>query len=113
MQGLGRVRRGLDDSGTQVGVGELVVLAPHGGARVTSVSKAGADRQQLVVLTCGSGLTVTLPVALACESLRPLAGESELAHLEETLRGDSPQLERVWSKRLRATREKLAVGGLS
>jgi CarD family transcriptional regulator len=98
---------------TEFAVGDLVVYASHGIGRVTSVSHQGAERQQVIVIACSSGLTVTLPIALACESLRPLADESELAHVGQTLRADAPEPERVWSKRLRATREKLAGGSAS
>ena len=91
-------------------VGDLVVYASHGIGRVTAVPRGDDQRQQAVVLACGSGLTVTLPIERACESLRPLAGESELANIGDTLRGDVSPPERIWSKRLRATREKLAMG---
>jgi len=91
-------------------VGDLVVYASHGIGRVTAVARGDDERQQAVVLACGSGLTVTLPIERACESLRPLASESELANVGDTLRGDVSPPERIWSKRLRATREKLATG---
>ena len=92
----------------QYAVGDLVVYASHGIGRVTALS--GAGEKQMLVLACDSGLTVTLPAARASETLRPLAGENELADVGQTLRGDVPEIEQAWSKRLRATREKLAAG---
>jgi RNA polymerase-interacting CarD/CdnL/TRCF family regulator len=53
---------------------------------------------------------VTLPSARARESLRSLADESDLARVEETLRADESARAAQWTKRFRATREKVVAG---
>ena len=90
-------------------VGDIVVYGFHGVGRVTANDGRTADRAMLE-LEFESGLRISLPIARAHESLRPLSNRRELAEVEQTLRADSIPDERQWSQRFRATREKLAAG---
>ena len=90
-------------------VGDVVVYGFHGLALIAS-SEGDAAAPKAVVLEFASGLRVTLPSARARESLRSLAGESDLARVEETLAADESASESQWAKRSRATREKLVAG---
>jgi len=99
-----------DPSGSlRLDVGDAVVYGPHGVGRVTANDGLAADRAT-VVLEFGSGLQVSLPVTRARESLRPVSSQDELARVQQTLRADASPDGEPWSKRFRATREKLAAG---
>jgi len=93
-------------------VGQVVVYAGYGPGRVIArESRAGsAVPQDVVVVELAATLTVTLPIALAREQLRPLANEHELTSVQQTLRTTPPASELVWLKRHKATRAKLAAG---
>ena len=93
-------------------VGDLIVYASHGVGRVSSrESRGGAEeKQEVVVLVFGEGLSVTLPFARALEYVRPVSTEVELTCVRETLRAAEGTRDGVWQKRLRATREKVALG---
>jgi RNA polymerase-interacting CarD/CdnL/TRCF family regulator len=93
-------------------VGDLVVYGGHGAGRIIAREQRGSGkaRQEVVVLELAASLTVTLPVALARETLRPLATERELANVLRPLRARPARDEAVWLKRQKASREKLAVG---
>src|SRR5207253_1012094 len=95
-----------------VAVGDLIVYASHGVGRVSSrESRGGAEeKQEVVVLVFGEGLSVTLPFARALEYVRPVSTEVELTCVRETLRAAEGTRDGVWQKRLRATREKVALG---
>jgi RNA polymerase-interacting CarD/CdnL/TRCF family regulator len=90
-------------------VGDVVVYGFHGVAMIAS-SAGDAAAPEAVVLEFASGLRVTLPSARAHESLRSLAGESDLARVVETLAADESASEAQWAKRFRVTREKLVAG---
>jgi RNA polymerase-interacting CarD/CdnL/TRCF family regulator len=96
----------------KLAVGELVVYRGHGAGRVVTREQRGSGtaRQEVIVLELDGSLSVTLPVALARENLRPLATEREMTNVQRTLRTSAPPVESVWLKRHKATREKLAVG---
>jgi CarD family transcriptional regulator len=95
-----------------VAVGDLIVYASHGVGRVTSRESQGKtqEQQEVVVLVFGEGLSVTLPFARALEYVRPVSTEVEIASVRETLRSAEGARDGVWQKRLRATREKVALG---
>lgn len=93
-------------------VGQVVVYRGHGPGRVVArETQAGIpDAQEVVVLELAGTLTVTLPLALAHDQLRPLVNATELASVQTTLRAAPRASESVWIKRQKATREKLASG---
>jgi RNA polymerase-interacting CarD/CdnL/TRCF family regulator len=96
----------------ELAVGELVVYGGHGAGRVVAREKRGLGqaRHEVIVLELDGSLTVTLPVTLAHQNLRPLATEREVAGIQRTLRAAAPPAESVWLKRQKATRAKLAAG---
>ena len=84
----------------------------HGAGRVAAREKRvvlGAE-QEVVVLELADGLSVTLPMQLARELLRPLVSEAGLRRVQETLREDGALSEDVWLKRLRQVQAKLISG---
>jgi RNA polymerase-interacting CarD/CdnL/TRCF family regulator len=90
-------------------VGDVVVYGCHGVGRVAA-SDGRAAEQPILVLEFEEGLRVSLPVARARESLRPLSNQRELAQVERTLRADAAPDQQQWSQRFRAIREKLTAG---
>jgi RNA polymerase-interacting CarD/CdnL/TRCF family regulator len=93
-------------------VGKVVVYGGHGAGRVVAREERGSgdSRREIVVLELAASLTVTLPVSVARECLRPLATELEMASVERTLRTTASTDEPVWLKRQKATRAKVALG---
>lgn len=93
----------------RLAVGDVVVYGFHGVALIAA-SEGHAAAPTVIVLEFASGLRVTLPWALARESLRSLADESDLVRVEETLAAGESASEAQWTKRFRATKEKVVAG---
>ena len=93
----------------RLAAGDVVVYGFHGVALIAA-TEGDAAAPTAIVLEFASGLRVTLPTERARESLRPLADESDLARVKETLAAGESVSETQWAKRFRASREKLVVG---
>jgi len=108
----GTVRSGRYAEGVKLAVGDVVVYPAHGAGRVAAREKRlvlGAE-QEVVVLELADGLSVTLPMQLARELLRPLVSEAGLRGVQETLREDGALSGDVWLKRLKQVQAKLRGG---
>jgi RNA polymerase-interacting CarD/CdnL/TRCF family regulator len=96
----------------KLAVGDFVVYANHGtgsvSARETQTVLGGT--REVVVVELDEGLTVTLPLELAQQLLRPLASEADLEIVQETLRGESVLSVDPWLSRRKHTLEKLTGG---
>ena len=68
------------------------------------------ERQEVIVLALAGGLSVELPLQRARELLRPLADESDISRVRETLGGDHALNMDTWLKRRRASLAKLTIG---
>jgi CarD family transcriptional regulator len=93
----------------KLSVGEAVVYGFHGVGRVAAISRSEAAGET-IVLEFASGLRITLSVAQAQQTLRSVANESDLERVVQTLGEHESVNEPQWSKRFRATREKLVAG---
>jgi RNA polymerase-interacting CarD/CdnL/TRCF family regulator len=106
----------LDDparSSMSLSVGDLVVYASHGVGRVESTQPSRRDLPETLTLVFESGLKVTLPLARACDALRPLSTPDELENVRRTLRADvSPRIE-PWSSRHRTLRQTVTTGSIA
>ena len=89
-------------------VGDRIVYGYHGVGLIAAGD--GGKEPSTIVIEFSSGLRVTLPVARAREALRSLSSESDLARVEQILGGGEAPGELQWSKRFRATRDKIAGG---
>ena len=110
--GRSTVGSGRHAEGVKLAVGDAVVYPGHGAGRVAAREKRvvfGA-KQEVVVLELGDGLSVTLPMQLACELLRPLVSEAGLSRVQETLREDGALSGDVLVKRLKQVQAKLRGG---
>lgn len=88
----------------------MVVYACHGIGRVEARRAASGDLQETIVVACDSGMRVTLPVAVACRSLRPVSGAHELEDVRRALAAEPSRAVGSWAQRFRATREKVTAG---
>jgi RNA polymerase-interacting CarD/CdnL/TRCF family regulator len=90
-------------------VGDDVVYGAHGAgvvaARNTKV--VDSERQVVIVIALADGLSVELPIALADELLRPVAGEPEIARVGTVLQAEADPGEESWLKRRREVQAKL------
>ena len=96
----------------KLAVGDLVVYANHGAGSVAAREKQTVlgETREVVVVELDEGLTVTLPLELAGQLLRPLASEADLRMVQETLRGENVLSVDPWLSRRKHTLEKLAGG---
>ena len=103
-----RFRSGRHAEGVKLAVGDAVVYPGHGAGRVAARGKMVVfdAAQEVVVLELGDGLSVTLPMELAWELLRPLVSEAGLSRVQETLREDGALSRDVWVKRLKQVQTK-------
>ena len=93
-------------------VGDVIVYGSHGVGRVRARQKRvvlGAE-VELVELELADGLTVTRPLGRAQEQLRPLASESDLRRVQETLREAHMLGTDSWTKRRQTAQAKLRDG---
>jgi CarD family transcriptional regulator len=96
----------------RLAVGDAVVYPALGVGRVAARETRmvlGAE-QEVVVPELGDGLSVTLPMQLARELLRPLVSEAGLSRVRETLREDGAPSGDVWLKRVKQAQAKLRGG---
>jgi RNA polymerase-interacting CarD/CdnL/TRCF family regulator len=91
-------------------VGDVVVYASHGIGCVEERRAGAGDLPETVVLGFESGLKVTLPVARALATLRPVCGELELEDVRQTLHADASPGDGPWSRRFRSMQEKVTAG---
>lgn len=89
-------------------VGDHIVYGFHGVGLIAASD--GGNELSTIVIEFSSGLRVTLPVERAREALRALSSESDLAHVEQILAAGEAPGDPHWSKRFRATREKITDG---
>jgi RNA polymerase-interacting CarD/CdnL/TRCF family regulator len=89
----------------RLAVGDLVVYASHGVARVA------IRQQETVVLEFAEGgLSVTLPIERAVECVRPVSTEVEIANIGRALGGADTVSQGNWQRRLKSTRGKVTGG---
>jgi RNA polymerase-interacting CarD/CdnL/TRCF family regulator len=94
----------------RLAAGDVVVYASHGIGRIESAHAAEGTQPARIILALESGLTVTLPLVRARETLRCLSGEPELEDVRLTLGADvAPPVEHS-SRRRRFAQEKLRAG---
>jgi RNA polymerase-interacting CarD/CdnL/TRCF family regulator len=91
-------------------VGDLVVYASHGIGRIEARRPGGEGLPETVALVFESGLRVILPLARALDALRPPSSEPELEDVRRTLCAEASLPVEPWSRRYRATRDKVAAG---
>jgi len=93
-------------------VGSVVVYSPHGVGRVAARDKRVVlgHEQDVVVLELANGLSVTLPLELAREQVRPVLDEDGLRHVQKSLRENGPTTDEAWAKRVKEAQEKLREG---
>jgi RNA polymerase-interacting CarD/CdnL/TRCF family regulator len=96
----------------ELAVGDLVVYSSHGAGSIAArkTQTVLGETGEVVVVELDDGLTVTLPLELAQQLLRPLASEAELRIVQEKLRGDSVLSTDPWLSRRKHILEKLAGG---
>ena len=97
-------------SSLRLAVGDVVVYASHGIGRVESAHAAEGEQPAGIILVLESGLTVTLPLVRARETLRCLSGEPELEDVRLTLGAEVALPVEHSSRRRRFAQQKLVAG---
>jgi RNA polymerase-interacting CarD/CdnL/TRCF family regulator len=93
-------------------VGDVVVYRSYGAGPVTARESKVVlgTRQDVVVLALTDGLRVELPLERAHALLRPLANESDISRVQETLSADQAISSDTWLKRQRESLARLNEG---
>lgn len=88
------------------------MYAAYGLGRVAARQRAVVQgvEQDMVVLEFEDGLTVSLPLERALESLRAAATEAEIGRVQKTLRQQGAVSSEPWLSRQRAAKAKLILG---
>jgi CarD family transcriptional regulator len=96
----------------RLAVGDMVVYGPHGAGPVTARKSRVilGKRQEVIVLALAGGLSIELPLERARELLRPLARESDISRVQETLGAGQAVNGDTWLKRRRDALAKLTSG---
>ncbi len=96
----------------RLAVGDIVVYGSHGAGPVAARENRVVlgTRQEVIVLALAGGLRVELPLERAQELLRPLATESEMSRVKETLSTAQPGSDETWLKRQKVALAKLTAG---
>jgi CarD family transcriptional regulator len=96
----------------RLAVGEVVVYPAYGVGRISILEQrlVLGVKKEILVLELAEGLSVTLPVDLADDLLRPLLSEADIVQVQETLREDQALSADGWLKRQKDVRAKV-VGG--
>lgn len=94
-------------------VGDAVVYASHGIGVVEARLPSGGRLPETVVIAFDTGLRVTLPLDRARSTLRPLSSEAELEDVRRTLGAGPGSSSELWSRRLRAARDKVNAGDIT
>lgn len=96
----------------RLAVGDMVVYGPHGAGPVTARESRVVlgKRREVIVLALAGGLSIELPLERARELLRPLAEESDISRVQETLGADQTGNGDTWLKRRRDSLAKLTSG---
>lgn len=96
----------------KLAVGDLVVYGPHGAGRVSARERRVVlgESHEVIELAFAGGLSIQLPLERAQELLRPIADESDLSRVRDTLRMDQPVSKDSWLARRRDVLAKLTVG---
>jgi RNA polymerase-interacting CarD/CdnL/TRCF family regulator len=89
----------------RLAVGDLVVYASHGVARV-----AIRQPETVVLEFAKGGLLVTLPIERAVECVRPVSTEVEITSIGRTLGGADTVSQENWQRRLKSTQGKVTGG---
>lgn len=93
-------------------VGAVVAYPPHGVGRIAARETRVVDgvEEEIVVVTLGDDLSVTLPLSRAHELLRPPVSEAGLRRVQDTLRADAALSDESWPKRMREAQEMFRRG---
>jgi CarD family transcriptional regulator, regulator of rRNA transcription len=96
----------------KLAVGDIVVYRSHGAGPVTARESRVilGKPQEVIVLALAHGLRVELPLHRAHQLLRPLATESDISRVQETLSTDQALSRDSWLKRQRETLSSLNDG---
>jgi CarD family transcriptional regulator, regulator of rRNA transcription len=96
----------------KLAVGDLVVYGPHGAGHVAARKSRVilGKRQEVIVLALAGELSIELPLERARELLRPLADESDVSRVQETLGADQAVSGDPWLKRRRDSLARLTSG---
>ena len=99
-------------AGVRFAIGEVVVYPAYGVGRISILEQrlVLGVKKEILVLELAEGLSVTLPVDLADDLLRPLLSEADIVQVQETLREDQALSGDGWLKRQKDVRAKV-VGG--
>ena len=98
-------------------VGDSVVYPMHGAGTIETIEERemmGEECRYYVLLIPKNGIRIMIPCDRALEvGLRQIIKKSEVDGVNETLRGESTEMAKIWNRRYRDNLEKLKTGKIT
>ena len=98
-------------------IGDNIVYPMHGAGTIEAIEKrelAGEICDYYVLLIPQNGIRIMIPCNRASEvGVRCVIKKSEIDEVNETLRGESTEMAKIWNRRYRDNLEKLKTGKIT
>ena len=98
-------------------VGDKIVYPMHGAGMINSIEEreiGGANCRYYVLLIPQNGIRIMIPCERALDiGVRLVIKKSEINGVNETLRGESTEMAKIWNRRYRDNLEKLKTGKIT
>jgi len=98
-------------------VGDNIVYPMHGAGTIEAIDDREMDGekcQYYVLLIPQNGIRIMIPVGRAADiGVRRIIKKSEVSGVNETLRGESTEMAKIWNRRYRDNLEKLKTGKIT
>ena len=98
-------------------VGDNIVYPMHGAGTIEAIDDRELDGekcQYYVLLIPQNGIRIMIPVGKATQiGVRRVIKKSEFNGVNETLRGESTEMAKIWNRRYRDNLEKLKTGKIN
>ena len=98
-------------------VGEKIVYPMHGAGTIEAIEEREMEGEKCayyVLLIPKNGIRIMIPVGRATQiGVREVIRQSEVDDVNETLRGKSTEMAKIWNRRYRDNLEKLKTGKIT
>jgi len=95
-------------------VGDNIVYPMHGAGTIAAIEKRelmGETQEYYILLIPQNGIRIMIPCDRATQvGVRRIIKKSEVDGVNETLRGESTEMAKIWNRRYRDNLEKLKTG---
>ena len=98
-------------------IGDNIVYPMHGAGTIEAIEEREMDGEKCeyyVLMIPQNGIRIMIPCNRACDvGVRCIIKKSEFDGVDETLRGESTEMAKIWNRRYRDNLEKLKTGKIT